>query len=154
MRSLVLGSLVLSSLLASSPARAQRGGLSSCSHRRADFVEACLGHVLLRSGSVSAQVWIDGVQVGATPLLVSIDTDSAHTFELRPAQGAPRHHTMLLTRARLATLDLRRGQGGPLRDLRWARFAFFDRCDGYSSASTPHVVPMSAGEFARFRRAR
>lgn len=154
MRSLVLASLVLSSALAPSVALAQRRSAAPCSHRRTDFVEACLGHVLLRSGSVPAQVWIDGVQVGPTPMLVSIDTESAHTFELRPAQGLPLRHTMLLTRARLSTIDLRRGQGGSLRDLRWARFAFFDRCDGFSASSTPHVMPMSAGDFARFRRAR
>lgn len=154
MRSIPLALLFLASLLASSAASAQaRSGAAPCSHRRMDFIEACLGHVLVR-GDEGDEIRVDGAVVGHAPMLISIDTDSAHTFEVRPARGAPRRHTMLLTKGRLATLALHRGHGRSLRGLTWARFASFDRCDGYATSGEPHALPMSAAAFARFRRGR
>ena len=53
-----------------------------------------------------------------------------------------------------ARLRSRRATNASMGSLSWARFASFDRCDGYSISDTPFVRPMNLGEFAQFRRRR
>ncbi|MBL8682457.1 MAG: hypothetical protein JNK05_25040 [Myxococcales bacterium] len=139
-------------------ASAQQRGDPPCSRRRLDFVETCLGHVLVRAVGASHEVSLDGTVLGSTPLLISADADRAHTIELRSTSGSVQRRTMSLARGRLIELDARlrsrRATSASIASLSWARFASFDRCDGYSLSDTPFVRPMNSSEFAQFRRRR
>lgn len=137
---------------------AQQVDPSPCSRRRMDFVETCLGHVLVRAGAETAEVLLDGTVIGSTPLLISADADRNHTIEVRLASGRVQRRTMSFARGRLVELDARmrarRPSSASTSALSWARFASFDRCDGYSLSDTPFVRPMNPSEFAQFRRRR
>lgn len=115
----------------------------------------CFGHVLVTAGSERLPVFVDGVEVGLTPLfLTRAHTDRPRVEVRRVIQALSVARVVRLRRGRVTLVDVRvgaarrRSLADATAPLTWARYFTFDECDGYFSAATPTlevIDPASLG---------